>query len=380
MSAARRRLRYGRFRGGPDPLAPPVDLGDALDAIGREVMEGRSPEAALREFLRQGGGSQRGLDDLARDVHRRRQELLRRNPLGGTLDQVQRLLSQALDAERAQLDRAPDDDMDARFARMRLDNLPASPARAVAELSDHAWRSPEARRDYEQIRDLLGREVLDQRFAGMKQALENASDADRAAVQEMVDDLNRLLIAHANGGANQEQFEEFMRRHGDFFPGAPQDMDELVDQMAQRAAAAQRMMNSMTPEQRAELAELSQQAFGSPELGAALGQMDAALRALRPGFDWSGSQQVQGDGEGLDLGDGTQLMQDLGDLDELADQLAQMHAGAQIGDVDLDALARQLGDEAAASARALADLERTLRSSGHLTRGDDGALDRKSVV
>ena len=49
-----------------------------------------------------------------------------------------------------------------------------------------------------QIKDLLGREMLDQRFAGMKQALENATDEDRQAVNEMLDDLN--------GGWRQERF------------------------------------------------------------------------------------------------------------------------------------------------------------------------------
>ena len=52
---SRRRSRYGRYDGGPDPLAPPVDLAEALDAIGEDVMAGYSPERAMREFLRRGG-------------------------------------------------------------------------------------------------------------------------------------------------------------------------------------------------------------------------------------------------------------------------------------------------------------------------------------
>ena len=41
-------------------------------------------------------------------------------------------------------------------------------------------------------------------------------------------------------------------------------------------------------------------------------------------------------------------------------------------DVDLDALARQLGDEAAVDARTLAELERALVNQGFLDRGSDG--------
>ena len=35
--------RYSAYTGGPDPLAPPVDLREALEQIGQDVMEGTSP-------------------------------------------------------------------------------------------------------------------------------------------------------------------------------------------------------------------------------------------------------------------------------------------------------------------------------------------------
>ena len=164
-----------------------------------------------------------------------------------------------------------------------------------------------------------------------------------------------------------------MDKHGDFFPDDPQDMDELLDSLAQRAAAAQRMLNSMTPEQRQELMELSQQAFGSPQLMEQLARMDANLQALRPGEDWSGSESFEGD-QGMGLGDGTGALQDLAQLDALADQLAQSHHGARMDDVDLDALAGQLGPDAAVAAKTLQELERALRDSGYLKRGSDGEL------
>ncbi|MFQ6172373.1 VWA domain-containing protein [Oryzobacter sp. R7] len=362
--------RYRRYDGG-DPLAPPVDLREALDTIGQDVMAGTSPERALRELLRQGTRSRVGLDELARRVAERRRDLLQRHSLGGTLEEVRRLLDEAVLAERKQLARDLDDD--ARFGEVRMENLPASTAQAVNELADYEWRSGDARERYERIKDLLGRELLDQRFAGMKQALENATDEDRERVEAMLRDLNDLLAAHARGEDTAEQFERFMAEHGDFFPEDPQSVDELVDALAARAAAAQRMLASMTPEQRAELAELSAQAFGSPELMDQLSRMDDLLRGLRPGEDWDGSERFSGE-QGLGLGDGTGVLQDLAQLDALSDQLAQAHPGARMDDVDLDALARQLDDEAAVDARALAELERALRDSGYLTRAADGTL------
>ncbi len=370
---SRRRAEYGRYTGGPDPLAPPVDLAEALDAIGEDVMAGYSPERAMQEFLRRDGSDRRGLDDLAGRVAERRREILRRHDLDGTLREVRELLDRAVLEERKQLARdAEMDDGDRALREMQLEDLPASPAAAVSELAGYDWQSPEARAAYEQIKDLLGRELLDQRFAGMKQALENATPEDREAVDAMLDDLNELLEKRARGEDTQADFEEFMSRHGESFPEQPRDLDELLDALAQRAAAAQRMLASMTPEQRQELMELSAQAFGSPRLMASLDRLDANLQALRPGEDWSGSEQFDGQ-EGLGLGDGTGALQDLAELDRLAEQLSQSYRGARMDDVDLEALARQLGEQAAVDARTLAELERALRDSGYLQRGSDGS-------
>ena len=164
-----------------------------------------------------------------------------------------------------------------------------------------------------------------------------------------------------------------MAKHGEFFPENPQNVDELIDALAQRAAAAQRMLNSMSREQREELMALSQQAFGSPALMQQLAQLDANLQALRPGEDWSGAERFDGE-QGLGLGDGTGVLQDVADLDDLAEQLAQTYDGARMDDLDLDKLARQLGNDAAVDARTLQRLEQALRDSGYLKRTSDGQL------
>ncbi len=372
--ADRRRSRYGRYTGGPDPLAPPVDLAEALDAIGEDVMAGYSPERAMREFLRRGGQNQRGLDDLARQIADKRRELLSKHNLDGTLQEVKELLDHAVLEERKQLARDVDlDDADRDFREMQLGNLPSSTAAAVSELSSYDWQSAQAREDYEKIKDLLGRELLDQRFQGMKQALENATDEDRQAVNDMLSDLNELLEKHRSGVDTEQDFADFMDKHGDFFPENPRNIDELLDALAQRSAAAQRMMNSMTPEQREELMSLSAQAFGSPELMQSLSQLDDNLRSLRPGEDWGGSEEFGGE-QGLGLGDGTGVLQDLAELDDLSEQLSQSYGGARMEDVDFEQLSRHLGHQAGVDARTLAELEKALNETGYLKRGSDGEL------
>ena len=369
-----RRSRYTPYVDGPDPLAPPVDLTEALAAIGEDVMAGYSPDRALREFLRRGGRSRAGLDELARRTAEKRRELARTHNLDGTLQEVKELLDRAVLAERKQLARdVAIDEGERALAQMQLDNLPSSPAAAVNELNGYDWRSREARLEFEKIKDLLGREILDQRFAGMKHALEDASDESRAALGEMLDDLNVLLETRRRGEDSQEQFDEFMAKHGEFFPEQPGTLDELLDALARRAAAGQRLRNSMTREQRDELDSLAQQAFGSPALMESLSRLDGSLRSLRPGEDWAGSERLDGE-NGLGLGDGTGVFQDLADLDELAEQLSQSYAGSQLDDLDLEKLSRQLGTDAAVDARALQRLEKALRESGTMRRGSDGQL------
>ncbi|OAN39515.1 VWA domain-containing protein [Mycolicibacterium iranicum] len=366
---ANRLSRYSRYTGGPDPLAPPVDLREALEAIGQDVMEGTSPRRALSELLRRGTRNMPGADKLAAEANRRRRELLQRNNLDGTLADIKKLLDEAVLAERKELARALDDD--ARFGELQLESLSPSPAKAVQELAEYDWRSQEAREKYEQIKDLMGREMLDQRFAGMKQALENATDEDRQRVNEMLDDLNDLLDKHSQGQDSQQDFDDFMAKHGQYFPENPKNVDELLDSLAKRSAAAQRFRNSLSEQQRAELDSLAQQAFGSPSLMNALNRLDSHLQAARPGEDWSGSQRFSGD-DPLGMGEGAQALADISELEQLAEQLSQSYSGATMDDVDLDMLARQLGEDAAVDARTLADLERALMNQGFLDRGSDG--------
>jgi len=366
---AKRTSRYSRYSGGPDPLAPPLDLREALEQIGQDVMEGSSPRRALSELMRRGTKNMKGADRLAAEANRKRRELLQRNNLDGTLQEIKKLLDEAVLAERKELARALDDD--ARFGELQLESLSPSPAKAVQELAEYDWRSPEARQKYEQIKDLMGREMLDQRFAGMKEALENATDEDRQRVNDMLDDLNDLLDKRSRGEDSEQDFQDFMDKHGEFFPENPKNIDELLDSLAKRAAAAQRFRNSLSAEQRAELDALAQQAFGSPSLMNALDKLDQHLQSARPGEDWDGSQRFSGD-DPMGMGEGAQAMADIAELEQLAEQLSQSYAGAQMDDVDLDMLARQLGNDAAVDAQTLAELERAMMNQGFLDRGSDG--------
>ncbi|MEZ5115259.1 MAG: VWA domain-containing protein [Candidatus Nanopelagicales bacterium] len=360
------RFRYGAYREGPDPLAAPYDAGRAVDELGERILDGSSVRDALRDLMRRGADGLRGLDDLMRRARQRRRELQRSGRLDGTLEEVRRLLDEAVDAERREL--FPDPSDDARFREAQLDALPDDAAGAVRELAEYDWRSAEARQSYEQIRDLLRREVLDQQFAGMKRSLQDPADpAAQQALKDMLADLNALLEKKSRGEDTEEDFAEFMRRHGGMFPSDPQDLDELLDDLARRAAAAQRLMDSLSPEQRAELQDLIDQAMSDLDLAAEMGRLQDNLRALRPDLPWQGRQRMDGD-EGLGLGDATGALADLADVESLERSLRQDYAGASLQDVDEDAVRRALGRQSVDDLRRLQEVERELERQGFLTR------------
>jgi uncharacterized protein with von Willebrand factor type A (vWA) domain len=389
VSSRRRRdprYRYGPWRGGPDPLAAPYDVRQALDAVGERVLSGEGVREALRDLLRRGlpdqEGRRKGLDDLRARAERMRRETTRRGRLDGTVTKARAQLDQALAAEREQL--AGQDGDDARFAEAQLDSLPRSTAAAVAELSEYQWASKEAEQIYRQILDGLRAEVIDQQFAGLRDALQGMGpDADpeqraaaMAAMNEMLDDLNELLAKHARNEDTEGDFAGFMAKHGEMFgDDQPENVDELIDALARRAAAAERLMASLSPRQREELQGLMQQAMGDGGLAGKMGQLTDNLQALRPDLGWGkpGERQRMRGENPLGYSEAAGALQELADLDDLIDQLGQDHAGATLDDVDVEAVERTLGSGAAADVQALQELERELERQGWLTRAD-GAL------
>src|SRR5688500_18658990 len=363
-----RGYRYSRWHGGADPLAPPYDLGTAVDEIGDSVLGGSGVREALRELLRRGMDGRRGLDELRRSVRERLRQARTAGRMDGTLQEVRELLDRALTAERREL--FPDPDDSARLAEAELDALPDDTAGAVRALKDYPWRSPEARENYERIQDLLRREVLDSSFASMKTALENAGTQDMQAVKDMVADLSALIDAHNRGEDTDERFREFMDKHGQFFPDDPQSVEELIDSLARRAAAQERMMAGLSADQRAELSDLMARAMADMGLASEMAHLSDALRQARPDLPWGQRGQVPDGEPSLGLGDATSAVAELADLEALSSQLSQGYAGASLADIDEELLERALGRPAVDDLAALRQLEQELERQGYLNRSD----------
>jgi uncharacterized protein with von Willebrand factor type A (vWA) domain len=363
--------RYGRYVYGPDPLALSFDVRGAVDEMGDAILGGANPADALRELLRRGLGDRagrRGLDDLLRRVRDRQREIRGSGRLDGILEQARALLDTAVGQERAEL--FPDPSDEARLREADLDALPADTAQAIRQLADYDWRSAAARQTFEQLRDLLRSEVLDSQFRGMRQVMQNPDPRAMQRVKDMLADLNEMLAADARGEHTQADFDSFMERYGDMFPDHPQDLEELVDSLISRMAAAERLLRSLSDEQREELAQLMANALEDAGLAAEMARLADALRSRRPELDragMSGSVQMSGE-QPLGLGDATTALAELADLGELETALGQDYPGASLDDIDEEAVRRAFGRQAVDDMEALRRIERELERQGYLTR------------
>jgi uncharacterized protein with von Willebrand factor type A (vWA) domain len=360
--------RYGRYVYGPDPLALPYDVRGAVDEMGDAILAGASPADALRDMLREGSAGRRGLDDLLRRVRDRQREIRGSGRLDGILDQARALLDTAVGQERAEL--FPDPSDEARLREADLEALPADTAQAIRRLADYDWRSAAARETFERLRQLLRSEVLDSQFRGMRQALQNPDPQAMQRIKDMLADLNEMLAADARGEHTQADFDQFMSNYGDLFPDHPQNLEELVDSLVSRMAAAERLLRSLSEEQRQELAGLMSDALGDAGLESEMARLADALRARRPDLDRAGMMggvQMSGE-EPLGLSDATTALAELADLAELENAFEQDYPGATLDDIDEDAVRRAFGRQAVDDVEALRRIERELERQGYLTR------------
>ena len=365
MPGRGRNWRYGPWDDGPDPLAAPYDISAAVEDIGERILDGQTAADAVRDLMRQGMRGQRGLDEMRRRALRRAQELRNSGRMDGVLDQVRELLDEALEAERKALFADPDDD--ARLREARLGLLPDSTAQAVRELSDYDWKSAQAQKTYEQIRELLQQQVLDAQFRGMREALQQQDPAGMQRMKDAIADLNQLLEKRAAGTDTEQEFRDFMDKHGELFPDQPESLDELLDSMARQAAAMSRLMASLSPEQQQELADLMQQAWQDMDLASEMSRLSDNLRALRPDMGWDRRARMDGD-ESMSLPDATDALAELSDLEQLSEQLSQDYPGAELADIDEEAVRRALGRSAVDDVERLKQIERELERQGYLVR------------
>ncbi|MBX3029436.1 MAG: VWA domain-containing protein [Chloroflexi bacterium] len=384
-------VRYARWDG--RQRLPDLTADEVLGALADDLVEESDVEDALMRLLRRGmaaGEDPRsaalpGLDALRQRLARARREALSRYQLDDVLGDIREELAAIVAAERRGIERrmagGAFEDTDGDPAREelevlaadlaarrqeRLDALPTDIGERIRALRDYDFLEPDARQRFEALLDRLGGRMLDAVFEGMADAIRDATPEQLAANREMVRDLDALLQRRLAGDEPaQAEVDDFLARHGGFFPGA-RTLDDIVASLEERMATMQSLMRSLSAEQRDELASMMDALLRDDRLRWDLAQLASTLDQLLPG-GLGGRMRFRGQ-EPLGLEGALGQLDRLGRLERLADRIDGLDSPGDLGDLADEEVRDLLGDEAADQLAALRDLARRLEEAGYVSR------------
>jgi uncharacterized protein with von Willebrand factor type A (vWA) domain len=308
-------------------------------------------------------GSFNGLDALRARLRERRAREQANLDLAGPLEELRERLDDIVDRERSTLSFRAEDD--ARMREAFLDALPPDVPGRVGELSDYRFVDAEAQEAFDELMEHLREQVMGAYFRSMAEGLRSMSSEDLARFRDMLAELNRMIEQRERG--EPYDFDGFMQRYGDFFPGNPRTLDELLEQMAARMAAMSRLLASMSPQERAELRALAEQVLQDMDLAFEVDRLGSNLASAFPDLSW-GEPALAGGEEQMPLSATIDAMERLHDLEELERSLRGDYPGASIDDVDEESLRDALGEDAVADLRRLKEIERALEQAGLVSR------------
>jgi uncharacterized protein with von Willebrand factor type A (vWA) domain len=383
------RLRYSRWDG--TQVGFDLDADEVMAQLNDDLLYHGDLNAALRKMLQNGfrdrnGERVAGMRELMERLRDRREDILERSNLGGVYDEIAQELREVVEQERDALDRSADHaeqsgdprrQETANAARaeknLQLDLLPQDLAGMVQGLQNYDFTSSEAEQRFNELMEQLRQQLMQQALDRVSDAVNNMTPEQMARMKDMFSALNNLLDQHNSGQDTQESFEQFMQEFGDFFPGNPQSLEELLQQMAQQMMAAQQMLNSMTPEQRAQMQALSNQLLEDMDLRWQMDQLGQGLRQAFPNMNWTKSFNFEGQ-DPMGMAEAMQAMMDLGRIDDLENLLRNATQPGALAEADVEAARDLLGNDAAASLEKLAELTKMLEQAG-LVQQKDGRLE-----
>jgi uncharacterized protein with von Willebrand factor type A (vWA) domain len=380
------RFTYSRWDG--TQVGFDLDADAIFDEIADDLLYHGDLNAALRRMMQSGltdrnGEDIQGIRDMLEALRQRKREALENHDLGGVYDDIAQELRELVAQERQDLqdrlekakergdqrrtDLAESTSME---KNMELDMLPPDLAGQVKGLQNYDFSSNAAQERFDQLMEQLREQLMQNYVDQMTGEMGSMSPEDMGRMKDMMAELNHMLEQRERG--EETDFDGFMERYGDFFPENPQTLDELLEIMAQRMAAMQAMLNSMTPEQRAQLQELMSELMEDMDLAFEASRLGQNLQQAFPDAGWEQSYDFSGM-DPLNMGEAQQLMQELGDIDQLENLLRNATQPGALAEVDLDRARELLGDESARSLERLSEMAKMLEERG-LAENKEGKL------
>ena len=378
--------RFSAWDGSQNPWD---DDEDALfDQLSEDVFHGWDVESALRRLLGRGwrshdGASLQGLEETMDQLRRLRTRQLERYNLDSIFDdlleRIDNIVRMERQAFRERLDNADEGarPLVEKVVRQRtrtLDELPAEPSAALSQLREYEFLDPGAEQAFASLLEEMDKTIRDTYFAGMSEQLRNMGAGDVTRMKQMTRDLNALVRKRLEGVPEEQiaaDYTAFTQRYADIFPDAPATFDEFLEQMQQRMAQLDSLMQSLSDEQRRELADLAGQALGDPELQSQLAELMAALELLSPRQTLGNRYGFFGD-QRVGLEEAMRIVGGLQSMEQLERELRGVYRGEQLSDDARRLLDESLGQEARAGIDRISEMLRRLEERGLVDRDADG--------
>jgi uncharacterized protein with von Willebrand factor type A (vWA) domain len=390
------RFRYSEWDGTQDIFE--LDADALMEELGRNMMSYGDLSYALRSMQRGGLQDSQGrrlpsVQDLLQRLRQRRQGQLDRYNLGSVMKEIREKLDNILKTERQGIERRLEDarqkakqqgvgpvsqemrdkllktmeDMGAQHMK-KLDELPPDTGGQIKELSQYDFMDDDARRQFEELMDMLKKHAMQSYARDLVQSFKNMDPNALASIRHLVEAINQMLEQRMRG--EEPDFQKFMEQFGGFFgPEPPQSLDELIERLQNQIAQAQSLLDSMSAKDRQALEELLQSMMDEATQYE-LAKMAANLEALFPSEELRRRYPFTGE-ESLSYSEALKLMETLQKMDELEGQLRESQYSRSLDSVNEKLLKELMGNEAAEELDRLRSITKVLEEAGYI-RWKDG--------
>ena len=371
------RFNYSRWDGTQQGFE--FDAQSLIDELTDDLVHHGDVNAALRKLMQDGmrndrGENLMGLREMMQKLREKRNEIKDRGDLGGVYKEIADELNDLVDEERHAIDQALKDALksgderrselakdSAEQKNFRLDMLPEDLAGKINELEHYDFQSQQAQQRFEALLEKLRNQLMQQYLDQASSAINEMTPAEMQRTKDMMAALNEMLNRREWG--EDPEFEKFMQKFGDFFPENPKNLEELLEIMAKRMANAQAMLNSMTPEQRDQMRQLSEKLLEDMDLRWQMNELAQKLQAMFPQQGWDSKQEFKGE-DPMGFGEAMRSMQELGDLDQLDNLLRNASSPSALAEADLDRVSELLGEDVAKSLQRMSEITKKLKEAG----------------
>lgn len=390
--------KYSGWDGSQDLLQ--LDHEDLMAELSDYLLAQGDVQSALRMMMQRGSRNNPllGLQELLQRLRNKRQKTLDQYNMASLVDDIRQELDEILKTEReginrrveeaqqrvqqAQAEQDPSLDPEAaqrladflkQLAEQKLEflgSLPENMGNQLSALSNYDFLEPEAKRQYDELMEKLRQQVSESMFDQLQQGLNQMGPQQTESLSDMLHDLNDLLRQKLEGQDTSQGFQDFLQKwQQQLGDNPPSSLEQMLEGLRQRMQQMQNVMESLSSHQRSELENLLDNMMSNMDLQQEMAQLAEALSQLMP-QERGQRHSFRGD-EDVDLIQAMQLMEQLGQMEELEKALRRAQYGEGVEHLDPEKLRELLGEEEAQSLEALKNITKELEQAGYIRREGD---------